>query len=245
MKHLVVVDDDPELRELLIDYLSEHAFRVTGVDSSPRLRHVLSVSQVDLVITDLNLGAEDGLEIVRMLSSQSDTPIIVISGDRMDETDKVVGLELGASDYITKPLGLRELLARVRAALRIKPILPDYNDRKIYEFAGWSLNVRLRELTSPDARGVKLTAGEFNLLVAFLRSPRQVMTREQLLAASRVHAEEIFDRSIDVLILRLRRKIEEDASVPRLLLTERGAGYMLNADVLVQERRQPTRAVRV
>ncbi|MCB4769723.1 response regulator [Ancylobacter sp. Lp-2] len=238
MKHLVVVDDDTRLRGLLIDYLSQHAFRVTGVKDSRQLTQVLATDQVDLVIVDLNLGHEDGLEIVRALSSTSDVPIIVISGDRLEETDKVVGLELGASDYVTKPFGLREFLARIRAALRIKPISTEHNDRKIYGFEGWMLNVKRRQLVAADGREIKLTAAEFNLLVAFLRSPRQILSREQLLAASRVHAEEIFDRSIDVLILRLRRKIEVDASEPKLILTERGVGYMFNADVTVEERRR-------
>ncbi|MBS7534538.1 response regulator [Ancylobacter sonchi] len=238
MKHLVVVDDDTQLRGLLIDYLSQHAFRVTGLKDSRQLAQLLATDQVDLVIVDLNLGHEDGLEIVRTLSSRSDVPIIVISGDRLEETDKVVGLELGASDYVTKPFGLREFLARIRAALRIKPISTEHNDRKIYGFEGWTLNVKRRQLMAPDGREIKLTAAEFNLLVAFLRSPRQILSREQLLAASRVHAEEIFDRSIDVLILRLRRKIEVEASEPRLILTERGVGYLFNADVTVEERRR-------
>ncbi|GAB4064413.1 two-component system response regulator VirG [Ancylobacter sonchi] len=205
---------------------------------SRQLAQLLATDQVDLVIVDLNLGHEDGLEIVRTLSSRSDVPIIVISGDRLEETDKVVGLELGASDYVTKPFGLREFLARIRAALRIKPISTEHNDRKIYGFEGWTLNVKRRQLMAPDGREIKLTAAEFNLLVAFLRSPRQILSREQLLAASRVHAEEIFDRSIDVLILRLRRKIEVEASEPRLILTERGVGYLFNADVTVEERRR-------
>nr|WP_246549121.1 response regulator [Ancylobacter oerskovii] len=238
VKHLLVVDDDTQLRSLLIDYLSQHAFRVTGVKDGHQLTQVMATDEVDLVIVDLNLGHEDGLEIVRTLSAKSDTPIIVISGDRQDETDKVVGLELGASDYVTKPFGLREFLARIRAALRIKPISTEHNDRKIYSFNGWTLNVKRRQLTFGSAEEIKLTAAEFNLLVAFLRSPRQILSREQLLAASRVHAEEIYDRSIDVLILRLRRKIEVDASEPKLILTERGAGYMFNAEVTVEERRR-------
>ncbi len=238
MKHIIVVDDDSKLRGLLIDYLSQHAFRVTGVKDSHQLGQVLQAESVDLVIVDLNLGHEDGLEIVRTLSGKSDAPIIIVSGDRLDETDKVVGLELGASDYVTKPFGLREFLARVRAALRIRPVPTDRKDRKIYSFEGWALNIKTRQLTSNGESEVKLTAGEFNLLVAFLKAPRQVLSREQLLSASRVHDEEIFDRSIDVLILRLRRKLEIDSSNPRLIRTERGAGYMFDAEVSVEERRR-------
>jgi len=238
VKHILVVDDDSKLRGLLIDYFSQHAFRVTGVKDSHQLGQVLQAEPVDLVIVDLNLGHEDGLEIVRTLSGKSDAPIIIISGDRLDETDKVVGLELGACDYITKPFGLREFLARVRAALRVHPVASDRKDRKIYYFDKWILNVRRRQLISNEESEVKLTAGEFNLLTAFLDMPRQVLSREQLLSASRVHDEEIFDRSIDVLILRLRRKLEADASAPKLIRTERGAGYIFDADVVVEARRR-------
>jgi DNA-binding response OmpR family regulator len=238
VKHILVVDDDSKLRSLLIDYLSQHAFRVTGVKDSYQLQQVLQTDPVDLFIVDLNLGHEDGLEIVRTLSGKSDAPIIIISGDRQEETDKVVGLELGASDYVTKPFGLREFLARVRAALRTRPVSIDRKDRKIYSFSGWTLNIKKRQLLTGSDEEVKLTAGEFNLLVAFLKSPREVLSREQLLAASRVHDEEIFDRSIDVLILRLRRKLEVDPSNPILIRTERGAGYMFDAEVSVEERKR-------
>jgi two-component system, OmpR family, response regulator len=236
VKHIIVVDDDSKVRGLLIDYLSQHAFRVTGVKDSYQLDQVLQTETVDLVMVDLNLGHEDGLEIVRTLSGKSDAPIIIISGNRLEETDKVVGLELGATDYITKPFGLRELLARVRAALRVRPSTTDRKDRKVYSFAGWSLNIKKRQLLGGSENEVKLTAGEFNLLVAFLKSPRQVLSREQLLAASRVHDEEIFDRSIDVLILRLRRKLEIDPSTPKMIRTERGIGYIFDTEVSVEER---------
>ena len=242
MKHLIVIDDDRKLRGLLIDYLSQHAFRVTGIKDSQQLSQILATEPVDLFVVDLNLGHEDGLEIVRTLSTKSDAPIIIISGDRLDEADKVVGLELGASDYVTKPFGLREFLARVRAALRIKPQLNDRKDRRTYSFDGWALNLHKRRLTYNEVEEVKLTKGEFNLLAGFLKTPRQVLSREQLLAASRVHDEEIFDRSIDVLVLRLRRKLEVDPSNPKLILTERGVGYVFNADVDVEEHaRRPTR----
>jgi len=225
---------------MLVDYLTQHAFRATAAKDSHQLRQILSSDPADLVIIDLNLGHEDGLEIVRALSTKSDAPIIIISGDRLDEADKVVGLELGASDYITKPFGLREFVARIRAALRVKPESPDKNDRRTYSFSDWTLNVKRRRLHSDTFGEVKLTAAEFNLLVAFLRSPRQVLSREQLLSASRVHNEEVFDRSIDVLILRLRRKLEVDQSSPKLIVTERGAGYIFDTDVII-DNRVPTR----
>jgi DNA-binding response OmpR family regulator len=198
------------------------------------MSRVLSTETVDLVIVDLNLGHEDGLEIVRNLSTKSDAPIIIISGDRLEEADKVVGLELGATDYIVKPFGMRELLARVRAALREKPVKAAPRDRKSYLFNGWILNLKQRRLVSEAKEEVKLTAGEFNLLAAFLKAPKQVLSREQLISASRVHEEEVFDRSIDVLILRLRRKLEQDSSHPRLIKTERGVGYFFDAHVAVE-----------
>lgn len=239
MKHILIIDDDTKLRNLLIDYLSQHAFRVTGIKDSLQLNQILGAETVDLIVVDLNLGHEDGLEIVRSVAAKSDSPIIIISGDRLEETDKVVGLELGATDYMTKPFGLREFLARVRAALRARPLLPERRDLRTYAFCGWELNVKRRQLLTAEGEEVKLTAAEFNLLTAFLDTPRQVLSREQLLSASRVHDEEIFDRSIDVLILRLRRKLEQDPSSPKLIVTERGAGYVFDATVDVSERRRP------
>ena len=231
MKHVLVIDDDAGIRSLLVDYLTQHAFRVTGISGSQQLAPILASDTVDAMIIDLNLGHEDGLDIVRKLSSTSSSPTIIISGDRPEEADKVIGLELGAVDYITKPFGTRELLARVRCAVRERPGPDVKKDRRIYSFGQWMLNVSLRKLVFAESREVKLTAGEFNLLVAFLQSPKRVLSREQLLSASRVHNEEIFDRSIDVLILRLRRKLEANPSKPDLIKTERSVGYYFDADV--------------
>lgn len=236
MKHILVVEDDSKLRSMLVDYLTQHAFRASAAKDSHQLGQILANDPADLIIVDLNLGREDGLEIVRSHSTKSDAPIIIISGDRLDEADKVVGLELGASDYITKPFGLREFVARIRAALREKPASFVQSNRSSYRFNEWTLNTRRRRLTSSVAGELKLTAAEFNLLVAFLKAPKQVLSREQLLAASRVHTEEVYDRSIDVLILRLRRKLETDQSNPKLIVTERGAGYIFDADVSVEHR---------
>jgi DNA-binding response OmpR family regulator len=238
LKHILIIDDDTKLRNLLVDFLTQHAFRATGVKDSQQLNQILGTEAVDLIVVDMNLGHEDGLEIVRSVSAKSDAPIIIISGDRLEETDKVVGLELGATDYLTKPFGLREFVARIRVALRAKPLLPERRDLKTYTFPGWELNLKRRQLLKVSGEEVKLTAAEFNLLAAFLDMPRQVMSREQLLTASRVHDEEIFDRSIDVLILRLRRKLEIDPSNPTLIVTERGAGYVFDADVDVSERKR-------
>ncbi|HKU95688.1 MAG TPA: winged helix-turn-helix domain-containing protein, partial [Vineibacter sp.] len=159
--------------------------------------------------------------------------IIVLSGHRRDEIDRVIGLELGADDYLTKPVSLRELLARIRAALRraaVVPVKPEHK-RTRYRFTGWELSLRTRRLTAPNGDVVPLTRGEFSLLAAFLEAPQRILSREQLLIASRVHDAEVFDRSIDVQILRLRRKLEPNPSEPRLIKTERGAGYIFAAPV--------------
>nr|WP_280638356.1 response regulator [Agrobacterium sp. S2/73] len=231
VKHILVIDDDAAMRHLIKEYLTVHALRVTAVSDSQQFTRVLASETVDVVVVDLNLGREDGLEIVRSLATKSDVPIIIISGDRLDEADKVVALELGASDFIAKPFGTREFLARIRVALRERPNVMRTKDRRTFCFAGWTLSLRQRRLTSTQGGDVKLTAGEFNLLVAFLEKPRDVLSREQLLIASRVREEEVYDRSIDVLILRLRRKLEEDAANPHLIKTARGAGYFFDADV--------------
>jgi DNA-binding response OmpR family regulator len=172
---------------------------------------------------------------MRVLPDRTEAPVIVVTGHAKEEADRIVGLELGADDYVTKPFSLRELLARVRAVLRRSDAAGqrarDREKRARYRFAGWELDIRRRRLTAPSGDIVALTAGEFNLLVALLKSPQQVLSREQLLSATRVHDEEVFDRSIDVQILRLRRKLEADASRPTLIRTERGAGYVFEATV--------------
>jgi DNA-binding response OmpR family regulator len=233
--HVLVVDDDPATRDVIGSYLEGQGFRVTRVADGRNMARALAEEPVDLIILDLQLGNEDGLDLMRGLSRHGDVPLIVLTGHRRDETDRVVGLELGADDYMTKPFGLRELLARVRAVLR-RSEAGERRSRKQaqrirYRFANWELDMRTRRLSSPAGDTVALTAGEFNLLAAFLRSPQQVLSREQLLAASRIHDEEVYDRSIDVQILRLRRKLEANPSEPRLITTERGAGYIFAAAV--------------
>lgn len=237
MKHVLVIDDDAAIRSLLTEYLAQHEFKVTGVSGSHRLAPLLATDNVDAMIVDLNLGQEDGLDIVRRISSSSELPIIIISGDRHDEADKVIGLELGAVDYITKPFGTRELLARLRCALRDRPpARANTERRRIFYFGDWTLDLKSRKLVYGRLQEVKLTAAEFNLLVALLNGPRKIHSREQLLSASKVYAEEVFARSIDVLVLRLRRKLEEDPSKPKLIKTERGAGYFLDADVTILDK---------
>lgn len=231
MKNILIVDDDVSVRRMLGDYLSQHAFRISAVENSAQVAKHLTLEAPDLVIVDMNLGHEDGLQIVRSLSAKGDIPIIIISGDRLNEDDKVIGLEFGARDYITKPFSMREFLARVRAVLREKPDRRTQNGYKIYTFDDWRVSTRSRQLRTTAGEELKLTANEFNLLVAFLEAPRQILSREQLLLATRVHDQEIFDRSVDVLILRLRRKLESNASAPRHIKTERGLGYIFDTDV--------------
>jgi two-component system, OmpR family, response regulator len=193
------------------------------------MTRVLADKAVDLIILDLKLANDDGLDLMRGLGQGLDVLVILVTGHRRDETDRVVGLELGADDYLV----LRELLARVCAVLRRSAGLRARKGEKRirYRFAGWELSMRTRRLTSPTGSTAALTAGEFNLLTAFLQSPQQILSREQLLAATRVHDEEVFDRSVDIQILRLRRKLEPNPSEPQLIRTERGAGYIFTAPV--------------
>jgi DNA-binding response OmpR family regulator len=234
VKHVLVVDDDAAMRDVISSYLEGERFQVSAVADGPSMTRVLDEIPVDLIVLDLRLADEDGLELMRS-GSAADVPVVMVTGHRRDEADRIIGLELGADDYVTKPFSLRELLARIRAVLRRAEAgnrrSHEKEKRARYLFAGWELAMRARRLTSPSGEAVPLTAGEFNLLAALLRSPHQVLSREQLLAASRVHDEEVFDRSIDVQILRLRRKLEPNPSEPSLIKTERGVGYIFAAPV--------------
>jgi two-component system OmpR family response regulator len=233
-KHILAVDDDPAMRKLIADYLTNHGFRVSTAAGGREAARIVDENIVDLVVLDLKLAEEDGLQLVNELRTRSDLPIIVITGHWRDDVDRIVGLELGADDYLTKPFNLRELLARVRAVLRRAGTAQPVDSKGArYRFAGWELNLRTRRLISPAGTRVGLTIGEFSLLTAFLRTPQQVLSREQLLAATRLHDEEVYDRSIDVQILRLRRKLEIDSTAPELIKTERGVGYVFAAPVQV------------
>jgi two-component system OmpR family response regulator len=237
LPHVLIVDDDPAMRQLAIAYFAENGLRVTAVATGSEMTGVLSESAIDLVVLDLRLAGEDGMQLTRKLREESDVPIIMLTG-RKDEADRVMGLELGADDYMTKPFSPRELLARLRAVLRRYKTggetVPSRGEgRRAYRFSGWELNLRTRRLITPDGQRVGLSKGEFNLLQAFCAAPRRVLSREQLLDLSRLHGDEVYDRSIDVQILRLRRKIEPNPSEPQFILTERGAGYRFDAPVEV------------
>jgi|EndMetStandDraft_6_1072998.scaffolds.fasta_scaffold197085_1 two-component system OmpR family response regulator len=224
---VLVIDDDPTMQHMIVDYLKDHNIRVLSAYRRQEMIRHLAAEELSLVLLDLRLGEEDGLDLLREIRSQSDVPVIITSGHRRDEIDRVVGLELGADDYITKPFGLRELLARIRAVLRretTRVAAPKDTERGGYRFGGWQLEKRLRRLTDPSKEPVALTKSEYALLVAFLDAPQRPLTREYLLQATRMH-EDVFDRSIDVQVLRLRRKLEADPIAPSVIMTERGVGY--------------------
>ena len=238
LPHVLAVDDDPQIRSLLVDYLGDNEIRVTAVASGRELDDAMARDTVDLVVLDVRLGGEDGMQIARRLRERSAIPILMLTG-RVEEADRVMGLELGADDYLTKPFSTRELLARIRALLRRAQAQASVADAmarvRAYRFAGWELNVGLRRLKNPGGAAVELTNGEFSLLAAFLASPQRTLSRDQLLDLSRLHNAEVYDRSIDVQILRLRRKIEADATAPQFIRTERGVGYRFDVGVDVIE----------
>ena len=234
--HVLAVDDDPSIRRMIADYLGDNDIRVTGLESGLQIEQAMAGDFVDLLLLDLKLPGEDGMKIAQNIRAKSDIPIIMLTG-RKDEADRVMGLELGADDYLVKPFSPLELLARIRALLRRSRTHETVADGlariRAYRFAGWELSVRLRRLTSPRGEPVALTNSEFNLLVAFLAAPHRVLSREQLLSLSRLHDDEVYDRSIDVQVGRLRKKIDADEIGIPLIRTERGAGYVFTAPVEV------------
>ncbi|WP_105423610.1 winged helix-turn-helix domain-containing protein [Neorhizobium sp. T25_27] len=234
MKHIVVLESDDAARGDLADYLMRQNFRVTQLSEHLHLRQILSREIIDAVLIDVK--SEEDIGLVKDISRLIDAPVLLLSTNRTSEDERVRGLEAGAADYLCRPFGYRELSARLNVALRQKFNPRIERQRRSYKFCDYELTVQSRIVTRSDAHTVKLTTAEFNLLTAFLNQPRQVLTREELVSASRVHAGEIYDRSLDALILRLRRKIEIDAVTPRLILTERGVGYKLECDVQFDER---------
>ena len=234
--HILVVDDDALMRELIGEYLTENDLRVSLAADGAAMTRILAESIVDLVLLDLRLNGEDGMQLARKLREDSGIPVIIVTGKK-DEADRVMGLEFVADDYITKPFSNREMLARIRAVLRrtqmSQTAAPNPREAKsrAYRFAGWELNLLARRLTSPQGTRVDLSNGEFNLLLALCEAPQRALSRDRLLELSRMHGAEVYDRSIDVQILRLRRKIELDASDPKFIRTERGVGYVFDATV--------------
>jgi DNA-binding response OmpR family regulator len=234
MPHVVVVDDDPHIRELLEDYLCKNEMRVTALSNGRDLLSIFDTEAVDLVLLDVRMPGENGMMLAGSLRQRARVPIMLVTGNA-EEADRVMGLELGADDYVVKPFSPRELLARIRALLRrsqIQQQLPQRDDqRRAFRFAGWEFNLRTRRLIAPDGRKLELSNSEYSLLAAFCGSPQRVLSRDQLLGLSRLHSAEVYDRTIDVQILRLRRKLEEDPSHPKLIVTERRAGYIFDTAV--------------
>ena len=234
--HILVVDDDPSVREMVVDYLGRNELRVTPLASGREIAGVAGHETVDLLILDLKLPGEDGIDIARRIRADSNLPIIMLTGCQ-EEADRVMALELGADDYLTKPFSPRELLARIRALLRRSHAQETVADGlakiQAYRFAGWELNVRIRRLKAPQGELITLRNAEFSLLAAFLASPQRVLTRDQLLSMSHLHNDEVYERAIDTQIGRLRKKLEDHGASEDLIHTERGAGYIFTAPVEV------------
>lgn len=231
--HILVVDDQREICDMVQEYLSGEGYRVSVAHEGGGMRRAMAQSQVDLVILDLMLPGEDGLTLARSLREDSNVGIIILTG-RGETVDRIIGLEMGADDYLPKPFHLRELLARVKSVLRRvssraaeRPTAPRTQAR----FAGWHLDLSSRELYSPAGSEVRLTTGEFDLLAAFVNNANQVLTRDRLLDLARNREAGPFDRTIDVQVGRLRRKLEDDPQKPALIKTVRGTGYIFTPPV--------------
>lgn len=230
---ILVVDDDPGVQELIGSYLTQSGYRISVAADGQALRRVLVEQSVDLVILDLGLPGEDGLSLTRYLREHSTAAIIIVTG-RGETVDRIIGLEIGADDYMAKPFDLRELLARVRSVLRRAHQTTSQSmevARRRVCFAGWQLDLASRQLLSPDRTEVPLTTGEFDLLAAFAKHPNRVLTRDELLALTHHREAAPFDRSIDVQVGRLRRKIEVDPENPVLIRSVRAAGYIFTPSV--------------
>ena len=232
--HILVVDDDREIRELLSRFLRKNGLRVDVAADGREMKRLLGEANVDLVVLDRVMPGEDGLSLCRELRSLSRVPIILLTLLGADP-DRIVGLEMGADDYVQKPFNPHELLARIKAVLRRANDLPFQNTLQkasVLRFAGWTLDRNRRRLESPAKVAVVLTDGEFDLIVAFAEHPQIVLSREQLLDLARGRSAVAFDRSIDMQITRLRRKIEADPEQPRLIKTIRNKGYVFTAEVV-------------
>jgi two-component system, OmpR family, response regulator len=231
--HILVVDDHREIRDLLARYLARCGLRVSVAESAAKARRALETSAIDLVVLDIMMPGEDGLSLCRQLRATTGVPVIMLTA-MAEDTDRVIGLEIGADDYLVKPFNPRELLARIKAVLRRANSLPQQRSAPgagTVRFERWQLNVGRRELTDEDGVGIPLSTSEFLLLCALLNHPKMVLSRDQLLDITRGRAANVFDRSIDNQVSRLRKKIETDPREPRLIKTVWGGGYMFTADV--------------
>lgn len=224
--HILVVDDDPALCELLSDYLGESGYTVATVGDGKAMRRTLAHGMPDAIVLDLMLPGEDGLALARELRSQSEVPILMLSA-RGEEIDRVVGLEVGADDYLAKPFSPRELLARLRALLRRARFAPGQSPGSGFAFGPFVLDAAARRLLR-DGAEVRLTGAEFDLLRMFVERPNRVLTRDMLVDQLKGYDRDPFDRSIDIRVTRLRRKIEVDPTAPAYIRTVRGEGYLFN-----------------
>jgi two-component system OmpR family response regulator len=231
--HILVVDDARDIREPLVRYLKESGYRASAAESAAAARRAMRTSGIDLVILDIMMPGEDGLSLCRSIRESSGIPVIMLTA-RGEELDRIVGLEVGADDYVAKPFNPRELLARVGAVLRRTNTLPPRlrgPTAERYRFGEWTFNAAQREIVGPDGLALPLSSGEFKLLMAFLERPKVALSREQLLDLTKGRDAEVFDRSIDNQVSRLRRKIEQDPKNPRYIKTVWGGGYMFTSDV--------------
>ena len=230
---ILIVDDDPGIRDVVSDFLAKHGYVVETAQDGRTMEQVLARGPIDLIVLDVMLPGEDGLAICRRLSATPEAPAIIMLSAMGEETDRIVGLELGADDYLPKPCNPRELLARVRAVLRRRqePRVADDAMGAACEFAGWRLDLVRRELRSPQSVVVNLSSGEFSLLRAFVERPQRVLTRDQLLDLARGRDSDAYDRAIDVQISSLRRKLD-DGGGSELIRTIRSEGYMFTAKVV-------------
>jgi len=231
--HILIVDDHREIRDLLGRYLVKHGLRVSLAENAAAARRLLKAAQVDLVVLDVMMPGEDGLSLCRGLREGADLPVILLTA-MGEETDRIVGLEVGADDYVTKPFNPRELLARIKAVLRRTQAVPPSRrpaEAGRLRFDRWQVDLNRRELLDEAGVGIALSSGEFRLLVALLERPNMVLTRDQLLDLTRGRAAQLFDRSIDNQISRLRRKIERDPRNPALIKTVWGDGYSFVGEV--------------
>jgi two-component system OmpR family response regulator len=229
--HVLVVDDDAEIRSLTAEYLRRSGLRVTAAADGREMRQVLEASRVDLVVLDLMMPGEDGLTLCRDLRARSNLPVVMLTA-RGDELDRIIGIEMGADDYLAKPFNPRELLARIKSVLRRARTLPEAPaEARRLRFAGWTLDLVTRDLGSPEGAVVALSGTEFRLLKAFVEHPNHVLDRNQLMDLTLGREAAPFDRSIDVQLSRLRQRLRDDAREPRIIKTVRNQGYVLAATV--------------
>ena len=232
---VLVVDDDREIRTLLCDYLEQNGYRANAVPNGKAMWATLESSHVDLVVLDLMLLGEDGLALCREIRARMDTPVIMLTA-RGEEIDRIIGLEMGADDYLPKPFNPRELLARVKSVLRRSRSLPrnlQPEDARLIRFAGWTLDPALRQLTSADGVVVPLGGAEFRLLRILLNYSNRVLSRDQIMELAKGRETDPFDRSIDAQVSRLRQRLRDDPREPAIIQTVRGEGYVLSARVEV------------